>query len=161
MSDTPHKVAAGLASGMAVALTPLIGIQFVVAALLALAIRGNVLASAIGSFVANPWTLPAIWEITYHIGAWILPGGYGLPSPDTLDYLKTFGAVAAAALTFQFDLLPGRVRPIWMPMMVGSLPLAVICWIFSYWLTRWFIERYQARRRRRRQNRANARTASD
>lgn len=161
MSDTPHKVAAGLASGMAVALTPLIGIQFVVAALLAFALRGNILASAVGSFIANPWTLPAIWETTYHIGAWILPGTPESPSPDTLDYLKTFGAVAAAALTFQFDLLPGRLRPIWLPMMVGSLPLATICWVVSYWLTRAFIERYQARRRRRRQSRAHTQTAPD
>lgn len=149
MPDSPHKLAAGLASGMAVALTPLVGIQFVLAALLALLVRGNIVASAVGSFIANPWTLPAIWDATYLIGRWMLPGSPGEANPNTLDYLESFGAVATAALTLNFDLLPGRLRPIWLPMMVGSLPLAVVCWVVSYWLCRRLIEQYQARRRQR------------
>jgi hypothetical protein len=153
MPDSPHRLAAGVACGVAVSLTPLVGIQFVLAALLAVLVRGNVLASAAGSFIANPWTLPAIWDVTYLLGRWMLPGSPGEANPNTLDYLETFGAVAAAVLTLNFDLLPGRLRPIWVPMMVGSLPLAAVSWVVSYWLCRGLIARYQARRRERLQRR--------
>ena len=70
---TPHAIAAGFAAGIAVSLSPLIGLHFVLGAALALLTRGNLLASALGTLVANPWTFPAIWLATYQVGAVLLP----------------------------------------------------------------------------------------
>ena len=52
LPGTPYRVAAGFACGAAVSFTPFMGFHFVGAALLALLIRGNVIASAIGTAIA-------------------------------------------------------------------------------------------------------------
>src|SRR3546814_7251488 len=49
----PYRIAAGFASGAAISFTPFIGLHFVLATLLALCIRGNIVASAIGTMVRS------------------------------------------------------------------------------------------------------------
>src|SRR3546814_12530299 len=76
----PYRIAAGFASGAAISFTPFIGLHFVLATLLALCIRGNIVASAIGTMVGNPWTFPLIWLWTYSLGHWLLGGEIGRAS---------------------------------------------------------------------------------
>ena len=77
----PHSIASGLATGCAMSFTPLIGVHFFVAAGLAWIIRGNVVASAFGTIVGNPWTFPVIWILTYELGSIILGlGSFSTPS---------------------------------------------------------------------------------
>ena len=66
--DLPRlaEVAAGVAAGAFTSFTPFMGLHFLFAALFAWAIRGNLLASALGTFVGNPLTFPFIWAATSH-----------------------------------------------------------------------------------------------
>ncbi|MGE4221586.1 MAG: DUF2062 domain-containing protein, partial [Alphaproteobacteria bacterium] len=57
MPASPYSIASGFACGAAISVTPLLGMQFLLSAIWALAIRGNVLAAAIGTFLLNPWTM--------------------------------------------------------------------------------------------------------
>ena len=50
LPDSPHKIALGLASGVFVSFSPMFGFHFIYAALVAWIVRGNVLASLIGTF---------------------------------------------------------------------------------------------------------------
>ena len=53
LPGTPYRIAAGFACGAAVSFTPFIGLHFLLAVLLALAVRGILVASAIGTVVVN------------------------------------------------------------------------------------------------------------
>src|SRR5690625_493920 len=72
LPSTPYRIAAGFACGAAVSFTPLIGFHFLSAALLALVVRGNLIASALGTVVGNPWTFPFIWAWTFAFGRWMI-----------------------------------------------------------------------------------------
>jgi uncharacterized protein (DUF2062 family) len=137
---TPHSIAAGFAAGVAVSLSPLIGLHLVLGAALALLTRGNLLASAVGTLFANPWTFPVIWLATYEIGASLLPG-YSAGQLGT----ETFGRIAedltTAVLKLDLSLLASTIWPLWLSMLIGSIPLGLIAWVAIYSLLRWLLRR--------------------
>ena len=72
LPGTPYRIAAGFASGAAISFTPFIGLHFILAVVLALVLRGNLIAAAIGTVVGNPWTFPIIWLWIYSLGTWLI-----------------------------------------------------------------------------------------
>jgi uncharacterized protein (DUF2062 family) len=133
LPGTPYRIAAGFASGAAVSFTPFIGLHFVLAALLALVVRGNLLAAAIGTVVGNPWTFPLIWLWTYTLGSWIM-GDSGLTVlPENLS----------------FHHFVDRPLEVFLPMVVGGIPTAVIAWFVFFWPLQSTVAEYQKARRRR------------
>ena len=144
LPGTPHSIAAGFACGAAISFTPFLGLHFVLAGLLAWALGANILASAIGTVVGNPWTLPLIWFWTYRIGSWILGSdpGEGVQVEFSLAYLMDN---------------PYRLLQ---PMFVGSVPLGAVVWITSYVPLRYLVAGYQHARRARR-SRRTARAAAE
>lgn len=158
LSAPPHRIAAGLACGIAASLTPLVGLHIALAALLTVAVRGNVLAALFGTLAGNPWTLPLFWLASHRVGLWLLPdaaGGGAVP-----PFVSMFANLTRALLTLDGSLFVEKVWPIWWPMMVGSLPLAVLAWIAAYLIGRVLIGGYQERSRQRR-TRAAARGEPD
>ena len=146
--DAPHKVAAGFASGVAAAMTPFIGFQFVVAAALAVLVRGSIVASAIGSFAANPWTYPVIWLGTYRIGREILGPTTAAGGATLADLRTSLGLLGRAVLRFDGAMFASAVWPVFEPMLVGSIPVAAIAWAVAYWPIRRLVGRRQAQRAR-------------
>ena len=67
-----HSIAVGCAVGVFAVFTPFLGLQMTIGALLALALRGSMLASAVGSFAGNPLTYPVIWISTFTVGSVLL-----------------------------------------------------------------------------------------
>lgn len=61
IADSTHRVALGLAIGLAVSFTPLLGTHFLQAGILAYFMRGNLFAAMIGTFIGNPMTFPFFW----------------------------------------------------------------------------------------------------
>ncbi len=137
LPGTPSKIAAGFACGAAISFTPFIGFHFVLAAFSSWLLGGNLLASAIGTVVGNPWTFPIIWISSYRLGCWFLGQNSVTELPQELT------------MTYIVD-NPGAVL---LPMAMGGIPMAVVAWVVSYWLVRRAVDRYQkmriARRRRR------------
>ncbi|GAB4364239.1 MAG: DUF2062 domain-containing protein [Kiloniellaceae bacterium] len=135
LPGTPYRIAAGFASGAAVSFTPFMGLHFVLAALLAVLVRGNVVASAIGTAVGNPWTFPFIWLWTYSLGNWILGSGKSLTeSPEDLSFFHHI-----------FD----NPLDVLLPMLVGSVPTAVVAWFVFFWPFQRIVDGYQKARKRR------------
>lgn len=143
LPGTPYRIAAGVASGAAVSFTPFIGLHFVVAALLALLLRGNVVASAIGTAVGNPWTFPFIWTWIYTLGQWLMGADAASDFPATLD------------LDYIFE----RPLDVLWPMTLGALPTAVVVWIAIFWPVRGAVAEYQHVRHRRIRRKVRARLA--
>lgn len=134
LPGTPYRIAAGFASGAAVSFTPFIGLHFVLAAALAVAVRGNVIAAAIGTVVGNPWTFPLIWLWTYSLGRWVLGGR---------DSLK----VLPEAMSFQH--IVDQPLEVLLPMVVGGVPTAIVAWFVFFWPLQRTVAGYQKARRRR------------
>lgn len=133
LPGTPYRIAAGFASGAAVSFTPFIGLHFVLAALLALVVRGNVIAAAIGTAVGNPWTFPFIWLWTYSLGRWILGGESLTALPENPSFQHIFQNPLEVLL----------------PMIVGAFPTAVVAWFVFFWPLQRMVAGYQKARRRR------------
>lgn len=130
LPGTPYTIACGFALGAAVSFTPFIGFHFVLAGLLAWALRANLLASAIGTAVGNPWTFPGIWFGVLWLGSKML----GRDMPDL-----TF---ADLSLTMIFD----HFSTIGVPMIVGGVPTAAVVWVIFYIPIRRAIANYQHHR---------------
>lgn len=131
--DSPHAIAAGLASGAAVSFTPFLGFHFLLAALLAWATRGNYVASAVGTAVGNPWTFPFIW-------LWIYQTGIRL-----LAYDHRFVSHRELTLRLLFD----QPSELFLPMMVGGIASGIVAWFVVYYVSRLLFDAYRDQRRRR------------
>jgi len=140
LPGTPYRIAAGFACGAAISFTPFLGFHFVCAALLALLLRGSLMASAIGTVVGNPWTFPLIWAWNYALGTWLIGGEAASELPESFS------------LTYIFD----RPMEILWPMTVGSIPTAIVAWFAFFLPIRGAVAEYQLARRRRRTRKATS-----
>ena len=71
-AEGPERVAAAVALGVGVGLSPFIGFHFILAVVLAFVFRLNKLDTVLGSFAGNPWTLPPVYAMGYRLGRAIL-----------------------------------------------------------------------------------------
>lgn len=148
LPGTPYTLAAGFAAGAAVSFTPFVGLHFVVSAIVAWIIRANIVASAIGTAVGNPWTFPFIWVWIYKSGLWMTASD-GAPPAD-VDFAEVFAQMMEAALRFDGGYLFDTAWPIFWPMLVGSLPTGLLVGAIFYLGLYPVIGAYQGRRARRR-----------
>lgn len=144
MQGSPYSIAAGFACGAAASFTPFIGFHFILAGLLAWLIRANILASAIGTVIGNPWTFPFIWFWTFKVGNWVLGSPDGMPPPQ-LSVDMILDVFSGGSLGHSMDLL--------VPMLVGGLITGGAVWILSYLPLAGIIAAY---RRQQVQRRADA-----
>lgn len=148
LPDSPTRIALGFACGVFTSFTPLFGFHFVFAALFALAIRGNVLASAIGTFIGNPVTFPFIVAINLELGSLIM----GSPIPD--DFVD---------LGFRDMIIYGvqNMHQLIIPYFIGGLAPGIILAIVSYFVIKPLVVTYQKRRRQKLMARAKARIEAE
>ena len=137
-----YSIAGGFACGAAVSFTPFVGLHFVLGAALAWIIRGNIIASAIGTAVGNPWTFPFIWYWIYKLGLWISFGVEG-SSQTNIDFAALFGEAGEAALKFDYEYLMDTAWPILLPMLIGSIPTSIVMWLFFYYLIKYVMKSYR------------------
>lgn len=125
----PHKISLGFAAGAFASFTPFIGLHFLLAAFIALVLRGSLLASAAGTVVGNPLTFPLIWMATFKLGN-VLTGWYGHATVLNAESLPIATADVSGSLW------EGLADAVW-PMLVGAVPLglvgAVVSYAFCYW----------------------------
>ncbi|WP_375164602.1 DUF2062 domain-containing protein [Temperatibacter marinus] len=132
MPGSTHSIAAGVASGAAVSWTPLWGLHFILAAALAYVLRGNIIASAFGTAVGNPWTFPAICALNYQIG---------------LEILSLYGMTNWPAFSMEAVLeAPGDF---FMPLMVGGVPSGIMIWFLFYGVMKLVLETHMEKRAER------------
>ena len=93
LKDSNHAIASGLAIGAAVSFIPIPGTHILQAAGFTWLLRGNILASFIGTLVGNPWTIPLMWWSSYKVGerAFEVMGldVRSMPTQFTWDHLVT------------------------------------------------------------------------
>jgi uncharacterized protein len=146
MRASPQALAMGFAAGAFVSFTPLIGLHFVLAAIIAYFLRGNLFASALGTLIGNPVTFPFIWVAAYNVGALLL--GIGMKSDVDIQVARSVslfsdGPVAFAAMLWR------SVEPVFLPILIGSIPLGIICGIICYSIVHATVTQYKKRHKLR------------
>jgi hypothetical protein len=171
LPGTPASIASGFASGVAASFTPFLGLHFILAGALAVLFRGNVLASAIGTFFGNPWTFILIWLADYEVGLRVINAfSYG----NDLEVLSIDELVAIMGNVMRFlsftrniswaDLLRD-IEQVFMPILIGGTVLGAIAWVISFLLTLWAVKGWRLHRAKRLlkavQRAADAKKAAD
>ena len=152
LPGTSGSIAVGVASGVAASFLPLIGLHFLIAALLALLLRGNVLASAIGTFFGNPWTFLFIWVSDYRLGLWLLQqSGHGDQFPAlNLQQLADVMTIFMHFITFSggvnWQQVAEPLEQVFLPMTIGGTVLAILSWVIAFGLCYSSLEWWRAHR---------------
>ena len=138
LSATPHAVAAGVAAGAFTSFTPFMGLHFVLAAVFAWLIRGNLIASALGTFVGNPLTFPFIWAATYQTGHWALQSQATHADAPALGVAS--GRIFSSLWKMDWDAAMTAFSNIWFPilypMTIGGMLFGPLIAIPLYFATR-------------------------
>ena len=146
MKASPHKLALGFAAGAFVSFTPFIGFHFILAALVAFVVRGNLIASAVGTVVGNPITFPFIWLASYNLGARLL----GQPLRAEVDISPPDGSAGlfgAGPLNLLAELWHS-LEPLIVPMLLGGIPLGALCAAICYGIVKAALQQLKLRRAR-------------
>lgn len=139
LPDTPDRIARGIWVGVFAAFTPFYGVHFLIAALLALATRGNVVASTIGSLFNNPLTVVPIGAICLETGHFLLGRSFDAGGHAAASFGAAAGAMRAnlvalfTAQEAQWDGLALFWREVFFPYLVGGLlPGIVVATVCAY-----------------------------
>ncbi|MDH0649887.1 DUF2062 domain-containing protein [Pseudomonas sp. GD03858] len=140
-----HSVARAMGVGLFAALIP-IPMQMLLAAALAIPVRGNLPIAVSLVWLTNPLTMPPVFFVTYMTGAWLMQvPPRTLPDEITVDWVTD------------------QLATIWQPFLLGSVVCGVVLGVLAYFTTmgywRWWVGR-QWRRRQCRCLRTHA-TAAD
>jgi uncharacterized protein len=155
LPDSPERIARGIWAGVFTSFTPLYGLHFVIAALIARTMKGNILAALMGTFFGNPLTYVPIGIASLQTGHWIL--GTHMHSGEHRSFGGKF-ADAATDLWHNFNAIFTHQPTDWSgilvfadevfyPYMIGGILPGIICATVSYYLMVPLLRAYQKRRR--------------
>ena len=128
--------AKAFAIGLYCAMLPVPG-QMIISTALAIVFSANIPLSFSLIFITNPLTMPAIYFAAYKLGAWIL-------GTEPLD----------VEFEASWTWFTQSLDEIWIPLLVGSQVMGLICAVLGYWLidTMWrnaIRRQWKARQKRR------------
>ena len=155
LPGTPASIASGFASGIAASFTPFLGLHFILAGALAMLFRGNVLASAIGTFFGNPWTFILIWLADYEVGLGVIHTfGFGADLQVlSIDELVAIMGNVIRFLSFTGNIswanLSRDIEQVFMPLLIGGTVLGAIAWVASFLMTLWAVKGWRLHRAKR------------
>jgi uncharacterized protein (DUF2062 family) len=166
LPDSPQRIARGVFAGVFVSFLPLYGVHMLSAALVALVIRGNILAAIFGTLVGNPLTFPAIAWVALETGYLVLGGDYTAPMSTLLD---SFGAATSQlwdngkALILGGETHWGELGRFWqgvfLPYFIGGIITGAIAGAVFYYLSLPIIVGYQKLRATKTRERVERRLA--
>lgn len=156
LPDTPEKISRGIWAGVFTTFTPFYGLHFIVAAVIARVMRGNILAALLGTFFGNPLTYLPIAVASLSTGHFLLGTR---PNQDLDRSIADNFAGASSDLFHNFEALFSAAAMDWhglsefydevfFPYMIGGVIPGVIVATIAYYLSVPLIRVYQNRRRK-------------
>jgi uncharacterized protein len=140
LKASPHSIALGLAIGIFCGALPIMGIQSIAAAPLALLFRANIPASLLGVWWTNPVTFIPIYYLEYLLGGFFIPGG-------GMGYQEFYGRFSQLS---DLEGIGDLGLDLFLPMTYGSIPLGIFLGALSYGSMFKILERRKARLEARR-----------
>ncbi|MCB1330111.1 MAG: DUF2062 domain-containing protein [Maritimibacter sp.] len=166
LPDPAHRISRGVATGVFVCFTPFFGLHFVLATVLAWAIRGNILAALLATFFGNPLTFPIIAEVSLEIGTRLLDLPHNVHLPQIVEaFSHAMGDVwrnLLAVFTSEQANWQGFGRfwdRIMFPYFIGGLAPGLVASVIAYMVTTPVITAYQKSRVKRLRKRYEKRMA--
>jgi len=126
--ESPARIARGVAIGVFMSVSPLLGIHTVIIIILSYLLKGSKTAGILGSFLCNPITLPLILFIDYEVGIFIC-------KIFSLDYSQMLLSDFK-----EFDLIDEGME-IFVPAMIGSLFVGILLALPSYYFSKKYFTR--------------------
>jgi uncharacterized protein (DUF2062 family) len=155
LPDSPERIARGIWAGVFITFTPLFGFHFLGAVMIARAMKGNILASLMATFVGNPLTFVFITLASLKTGHWML--GTELEEGELRALSRKF-ADAGSDLWHNFLAVftPEKMdwsglaifsRDVFYPYLMGGIVSGIFFGTIAYYLSVPFLRAYQKRRR--------------
>lgn len=153
-TDDPKAVALGVGIGLAVAMTPTVGVQMFLVAAIALipGLKFNVPIGVAMVWVTNPLTMVPVYYAMYWLGLLVL-GRDGssfsafeavfMRFVDSLSQETNFFVSFWDGIVGLFDLGVEIAYPMW----VGGIIIAATCSVPAYFLTLYLLQRARAKRK--------------
>ena len=153
LPDSPDRISRGIACGIFVSFLPIFGLHFLAAAFCAWLIRGNILASLLGTFFGNPFTFPFMAVASLETGKWML-GQDGMVRFSAV--MTAFGR-ASTELWNNFNALFTPEEMYWdrlgiffenvfLPYFIGGIPAGLLGGLVGYLVFVPLIRAYQRAR---------------
>jgi hypothetical protein len=164
LPDPPHRIARGIFAGVFISFTPLFGLHFFGAALIALLLRGNIIAALFATFFGNPVTFPLIATASVQLGHWLLGTGIDVvvPASQILSIFASAGGEIWSNILGMFFDTPtqwGKLHHfyygLFKPYLVGGLIPGLVCATLCAYISLPMINGYQRLRSKRRRDRAD------
>lgn len=156
LPDPPHRIARGIFAGVLVTFSPFFGLHFLLAALIAKILRGNIIASLLATFVGNPLTFLAIAASSLQTGHFMLGTGRNVLVESDQSLAEKFAGAAAdlkhnllAIFTEEkahWDQLAIFYYDVFQPYMFGGIITGLIAGLAGYYFSLPIIMVYQKRR---------------
>ena len=156
LPDTPSKIGRGVWAGVYASWTPFYGVHFIVAAVLAKMMRGNILAALLGTFFGNPLTYVPIGVVALTAGHWMLgtrprgdvERGLGGKFAGAIEDLWNNALAAFTPADAHWDRLAVFYHEVFLPYLVGGIVPGILCATATYALVVPLVAAYQNRRKR-------------
>lgn len=157
LPGTPDRISRGIFAGVFTAFTPMFGLHFIVAGILAKLIRGNVLAALLATFAGNPLTYVPIAVISLKTGYFLLGTETGPLHERSFvgkfydaghDLLHNFYALFSHEVA-NWDALARFGHEVFFPYLIGGVLLGSVAGLAAYFLSLPMITAYQHHRRGR------------
>ncbi|MES0864469.1 DUF2062 domain-containing protein [Ruegeria sp. SCPT10] len=155
LPDSPDRIARGIGAGVFAAFTPFYGMHFVVAALCARLINGNILAALSGTFFGNPLTYVPIGVICLQTGHFIL--GTEFDKSVERGLMGKFASALGDLKNNFLSIFTDRVADwhglgvfyyeVFYPYLVGGMLPGLLAGAICHYLSLPLIRTYQQRRR--------------
>lgn len=149
LPDPAHRISRGIFAGVFVSFTPLYGLHFLAAALVAWVIRGNILAALLATFFGNPVTFPIIAAVSVELGSWML----GLPPVPLPKVVSAFSLASVeiwtnlraifTPATAEWSDLADFFAYVFLPYLVGGIIPGIVAGLVAYYASYPLILSYQ------------------
>ncbi|MBL0701408.1 MAG: DUF2062 domain-containing protein [Desulfosarcina sp.] len=133
LEGDPHHIGLGMGIGIFISFTPTLPFHTLIAVTIAILLRGNKIAAAIGVWFSNPLTIPFFYLGTYKVGTMLFDNSK--PFDTKYESIK--------------DLL-GLGWDATIAMMAGGIILGIPCSIAAYFITRKIFLKIQLKRKLKR-----------
>ncbi|SLN44819.1 DUF2062 domain-containing protein [Roseisalinus antarcticus] len=156
LPDTPEKICRGIWAGVFVTFTPFYGLHFLVSAIIAMVMRGNLLAALLSTFFGNPLTYVPIGIVSLNMGYWLLGTRPGEGFHES--FLQKFsGAGRDLWHNFSAMFTPEKAEwarlarfyhEVFLPYLVGGIIPGIVAATVCYYLALPVVRAYQNRRKK-------------
>lgn len=139
LRDSPHSIALGVAIGIFVGLTPTIGMQMVISAIVATFCGANRIAAISMVYITNPLTAIPVYTSIYYFGSFLL----GIEHQGFSRVLKKI--ISQDNTLDKFKMIVSSGWAIQLPLWFGAVIVGAACAIPSYILVKRMVIRHRER----------------